>query len=344
MSTVEKWVRGVIAWVLSLRVVRAALLFSEQRGGLLAAAVTFRALFSVFAAVALGFSVAAIWLSSRDDLWQALIDAVGSAIPGLVADGDGGGIIDADSLGGSLGGSVWLSVISAAALGWAAIGAIGNLRTAIRAIAGTAHDDVLVVWLILRDLLFAVSVGVLFAAAAVLTFLGSAFLGTVLGWLGLADGGWAAAFTWAVAILTTFLLDAVIVALVFRLLSGVKAPPKALWTGALIGAVGLTVLQQLSGLFVGGADRNPLLASFGSLIALLLWFNLSAQVILIACTYIIVRVEERENRVGERYGAETFAQRKVRSAERDVRVALGALDTARAAEQTEREKLAARLS
>lgn len=344
MSAVEKWVRGAIAWVLSLRVVRAALLFSEQRGGLLAAAVTFRALFSVFAAVALGFSVAAIWLSSRDDLWQALVAAVGSAIPGLVGNGDDAGIIDADSLGGALGGSVWLSVVSAIALGWAAIGAVGNLRTAIRTIAGTAHDDVLIVWLILRDLLLAVSVGALFVVAAVFTFLGSAFLGTVVGWLGISGEGWGAFLTRIAAIFTTFLLDAVIIALVFRLLSGVKAPAKPLWAGALIGAVGLTVLQQLSGLFVGGADRNPLLASFGSLIALLLWFNLSAQVILIACTYIVVRVEEDENRVAERYGAETFAQRKVRSAERDVRVAIDALDTARRAEDAERKKLAARLS
>ena len=59
------------------------------------------------------------------------------------------------------------------------------------------------------------------------------------------------------------------------------------WPGAFYGAIGLTVLQQLSSLFVGGAASNPLLASFASLIALLLWFNLSAQVILIAGAYII---------------------------------------------------------
>ncbi|WP_456285282.1 YihY/virulence factor BrkB family protein [Microbacterium sp. JZ70] len=344
MSSIERWVRSAIARMLRVRIVRAVLLFTEHQGGLLAAAVTFRALFSVFAAVALGFAVAALWLNARSDLWQALIDAVSAAIPGLVHNGSGDGIIDADSLGAALGGSVWLSVVSALALVWAAIGAIGNMRTAIRMIAGTAHEEVLVVWLLLRDLLFAVSVGVLFLAAAVLTFLGSTFIETVLGWLGLSGGGWAEILTRVATVATTFALDAVIIAWLFRLLSGVRAPARALWTGALLGGAGLTVLQQLSGLFAGGADRNPFLASFGSLIALLLWFNLSAQVILIACTYIVVRVEEQEARVSARFGAETFAQRRVRMAERDVRLAVDALELARKAEREEREHVAARLS
>jgi membrane protein len=344
MSSVERWVRDALAWLLRRRLVRAALLFVEQQGGLLAAAVSFRALFSVFAAVALGFAVAALWLSSRSDLWHALIDAVNEAIPGLVRDGDDEGIIDAESLGGALGASLWLSIVSAVALAWAAIGAIGNARTAIRMIAGTAHDDVLVVWLLLRDLLFAVSVGVLFLAAAVFTFLGSTFIETVLGWLGMAGGGWAEVLTRLAALATTFVLDAVIIAWLFRLLSGVRAPAGAVWSGALLGGLGLTVLQQLSGLFAGAADRNPLLASFGSLIALLLWFNLSAQVILLACSYIVVRVEEGQNRLQERYGAETLVQRRVRMAERDVRVAVDALEAARESEREERRQLAARLS
>ena len=61
-----------IARVLRLRLVRAALMFSDHRGGLLAAAITFRTLFAVFAAVLLGFSAASIWLSTRSDLWDAL--------------------------------------------------------------------------------------------------------------------------------------------------------------------------------------------------------------------------------------------------------------------------------
>ena len=51
------------------------------------------------------------------------------------------------------------------------------------------------------------------------------------------------------------------------------------------------------------STSNPLLASFASLIALLLWVNLSAQVILIATAYIYTLVREGEDRVRERFGA-----------------------------------------
>ena len=74
----------VIAKALSLTPVRAYLRYSERRGAMLADSVTYRALFSIFAGVLLGFSIAALWLAGNPDVWQALIDAVNRAVPGLV--------------------------------------------------------------------------------------------------------------------------------------------------------------------------------------------------------------------------------------------------------------------
>ncbi|PJI55380.1 hypothetical protein CTI14_05350 [Methylobacterium radiotolerans] len=87
----------------------------------------------------------------------------------------------------------------------------------------------------------------------------------------------------------------------FLLLSGVRPAARSLWSGAFLGAFGLIVLQQLSGLFVGGATSNPLLASFASLLALLIWLQLSTQVILVACAYIVTAEEERGDRLHERF-------------------------------------------
>ena len=108
--------------------------------------------------------------------------------------------------------------------------------------------------------------------------------------------------------------------------------------GALLGGIGLTVLQQLSGLFVSGASSNPLLASFAALIALLLWLNLSAQVILLASTWIIISEREAADRVRERFGSPTFALRRVRQAENAVAVATEELRLAREAAEAERTK------
>ena len=94
--------------------------------------------------------------------------------------------------------------------------------------------------------------------------------------------------------------------------------------------------QEFSGLFVRGAASNPLLASFATLIALLLWINLSAQVILIAASLIITLTAEAEDRIREKYGAATLAQHRRLRAEEAVSAAARELAAARAAEQKER--------
>ncbi|MGO3765974.1 YihY/virulence factor BrkB family protein [Microbacterium gubbeenense] len=338
-----KLIRGyqaAVRWALQLRVVRAFLLYSDSRGGLLSAAITFRMLFAVFAAVFLGFSVASIWLSTRSDLWEALVETVDDVVPGLVGL-DGNALIDVSALP-DITSSYTAPIASIVALIWALLGGVGNVRMSIRTIAGTRHDESNALIMRAFDLLFALSIGVLVIASAIVTFLGSAFVDTVLEWLGRADNNTAEVVTRIGTVLVTFILDAVIVAWLFWLMAGAKPTFGELIPGSLIGGAGLVVLQQASGLFLGGADNNPLLVGFASLIALLLWFNLSAQVVLIACSYIVVTIEEKSNRVAERHGAETLTQRAVRSAERNVRVAEEALAAARDADQVAREKEAER--
>jgi len=88
-------VTRITAWALQRKPIRAFLRYSEHNGAQLADSVTYRALFSIFAGVLLGFSIAALWLSGNPTAWNALLDAVNSAIPGLVGDD---GLIKADAI------------------------------------------------------------------------------------------------------------------------------------------------------------------------------------------------------------------------------------------------------
>ncbi len=328
-----------LSWLLQRTPVRAFLRYSERRGAMLADSVTYRALFSVFAGVLLGFSIAALWLSGNPDAWQALVRAVDRAIPGLLG---ADGLIDTSTITAPVGLTV-AGALSLVALIGAAIGVIGSLRSAIRTICDRSSDDIIVPLAMLRNLALAVGAGGALALSAAVTVLGTAGLDMVAGWLGVGTDdpiiAWGSRW---LAIAVTFALDAVAIAVLFRVLSGVKAPARALWTGAVLGAVGLTVLQQLSGLFVRGAASNPLLASFGALIALLLWFNLSAQVILIATAYIYTLVRERADRVRERFGATSFGQRRVQQAEDALTQASTALRAAQTALEKERADAAQR--
>ncbi|GAA1933041.1 YihY/virulence factor BrkB family protein [Microbacterium aoyamense] len=325
--------KGIIAWALARKPVRAFLLYSEHRGPMLADSITYRTLFSVFAGVLLGFSLAALFLAGNPAAWDALVDAVDAAIPGLVGEG---GLIDPDDIQAPAGLTI-AGILSLVGLVGAAIGAIGSLRTALRVLADKVHDDVLFVWVMLRNLALAIGIGAALAASAAITMLATAGTSIVTGWLGLAaDDPAVTVGGRIISLLVVYALDVAVIAVLFRVLSGVRPKPRALWTGALLGGVGLVVLQELSSLFVGGASSNPLLATFASLIALLLWLNLSAQVILIASAYIIVGVEDDVDRVRARYGATTFAERRAKQAEKAVQVATDELAHARADVEKER--------
>lgn len=331
-------IRRVTAWALSLRIVRAFLVYSGARGPALADSVTYRTLFSLFAAVLIGFSFAAIWLSGNPDALAALERSVNNVVPGLVGPDN---LLDVSRLDAPREFTV-AGVIGALGLLGAAIGAIGTLRTALRQIAGVTTDDTLPVLVILRNLAVAVGIGVALVGAAVVTFLATAGLTFVRELLGIPADSWVSAvLTWLISTAVVLLLDTAAVAVAFAALSGVKTRRSTLIRGALLGGVGLVVLQQLSGLFVGGAGNNPLLTTFASLIALLLWLNLSSQVILLSGAWITVATEEDHDRVKAKYGASTLIQFRVARAEKAVRAATGELDAARAAEKKERETLAA---
>lgn len=318
----------LIAWALARRPVRAALLYTERRGPMLADSVTYRALFSVFAGVLLGFSIAALWLAGNPVAWQAIIDAVQSAVPGLIGED---GVIKTEDLRAPASLSI-AGIISLVALVGAALGAIGSLRAAVRVLAGTLQDDILWIWVILRNLALAIGIGLAFVASAFLTFAGQLGIVWITGLLGLPEDSPVAAWTVRlVSLLVVFALDAVIIIGVFLLLSGVRPSARSLWSGALLGALGLLALQELSSLFVGGATSNPLLASFASLLALLIWLNFSAQVMLFACAYIVTAEEESTDRVHARYAATTFPERRLQRAEVEVQIATAELRAAQKA-------------
>ena len=323
----------ITAWALTLKPVRVWFHYLERRGFMLADSITYRALFSVFAGVLLGFSFATLWLSDNPQAMQALVGAVDAAIPGLIGED---GIIDPSSITIPIGLTI-TTILSIVGLVGAAIGAIGSLRAAFRSLADKLTDDVFWIWVLVRNLIIAIGIGAAFAASAILTFYANAGIGALSEFLGLSEGNPISVIgTRVVSLVLVFILDAAAIAVLFRSLSGVKASWRTLLPGAFYGAIGLTVLQQLSSLFVGGAASNPLLASFASLIALLLWFNLSAQVILLAGAYIITSVDEEQDRVRARFGASTFALRRVRRAEEAVRLATEELTHARTEEEKER--------
>lgn len=280
-------------WALRCTLVQAILRYFARHGPMLADSVTYRALFSVFAGVFLGFAVAGIWLAGRPDAIRAIVDALDAVIPGLVGEG---GLIEPAQLVQPVTLSV-AGVLALVGLVGAAIGAIGSLRVAFRDLAEQPDDPTFFGWLMLRDFVFAIGFGAAFVVSALIMVVSTAALGTVFDWMGLSvRSPWYDVLTRTISVVLAFAIDTAAIAALFRLLSGIRVRAGSLWRGALLGGLGLTGLQVLSGLFVGGAMANPLFASFAALIALLIWLNLSSQVILIAGAYIIADHRKADDR------------------------------------------------
>lgn len=326
------WARGVdtaVGIALRVRLVRAVLLYVERGGPQLADSITYRALFSIFAAVLLGFSVAGLWLAGSPDALLALIEAVDASVPGLLGTGDDA-LIDPSDIRLPVESLSLTGLLSLAALIGAALGAIGALRAALRTLSGRLADDIFWLWAVLRNLALALGIAVAFVLAAALTLVGTRAASVLSGWFGAsADDPAFSVLSRIGGLIIVYALDAALIAGVFVLLAGVRAPARSIWAGALMGAAGLLVLQELSNLFVGGAASNPLLASFASLIALLLWLNLSAQVLLIASTYILTAAEEAAD--VEEEPARSLGRRRLQRAERMLQTAQQERDAARAA-------------
>ena len=321
----QGFVARLIAFALRLRIVRALLHYQDNRGPMLADSVTYRALFSLFAAVFLGFSVAALWLVANPEAFDALITMLDRLIPGLI------GAVDPAELLQPMEFTV-AGIIALVGLVGAALGAVGSLRQALRQMVDAPADQPFFIWVILQQVGVALLLGVAFVVAAGLTVFGTSALGWTLGLFGLGNTLIVTLGADVLSIAVIFALDVLVVALLLRVLPGVRFAARTLWGSALLGGAALTVLQLLSGLIVGGTMGNPLLASFASLITLLLWLNLSSQAILLSGAWLATAGAEEHDRVRARFGATTFAQRRVQLAEDAVVAATRELEAARKAD------------
>lgn len=282
----------VTEWVMKLKPVRVFTEYGQRRGPLLASGLSNQALFAVFAAVWVSFSVFGIIVAANAQLQDALFGLLASAVPGLIDDGDGGAIDPADLINTAV--LSWTGAIALGGLLFTAIGWLASARDAIRMMADLPAPTTNFLLLKLKDLGLAIAFGVLLLISAGLSVLSTELLDTVLGWVGLRETPEATFAARALSILLMFVLDAIVLGALYRVLAGVPIPFRHLAPGALLGALALGVLKVLGTTLLGGASSNPLIASFAVIAGLLIWFTLICQVILIAACWVFVGMRDAD--------------------------------------------------
>jgi membrane protein len=253
---------------------------------------TYQALFALFAALWLVFSLAGFALAGNVPLQHAVFGAINQFIPGLIAYDGMSGAIPASTLLGTTG-LAWSSVISIIGLLFTTVGFVGTLRTAIRIMFSLPGPTTNPVLLILKNLGYSLAFGVVVLLTAVISLISNTALGAVLSLLGLGAASVVEQLaTTAVGALLLVVIDTLLLAAAYRLLSGIPIPRRRLLVGALLGGIGLAFLQTLGTKLLGGASSNPLMGAFATLVGVLLYFNFVCQTILLAASWIAVGMEE----------------------------------------------------
>jgi len=326
LSRATQITRRTLAWF-PVRVWRH---FLQHNGFLLAAGVSYQALFSMFAAIFVAFAGAGIWLGGSPQAIRALIDVINGYLPGLISDSHGVGVFTVDQVTEIATGSGGvLAVTGLIALGtaiWTSIGFVTFARRAVRDIFVIPPDRRSYLLLKARDLLAALAFGLALVLGSAVSSAGTwafRFIFRMLGWS--VTSPWYHLGVGTATVLASFLVFTCALAGLVRFLTGTQLPWRRIWPGALLGGAAITVLQIGAGWLLSYTPANPLLATFAIFVGLLLWFRVIGVIILVSASWIavaatdddipLVRLSESERLEQEHHALLLAAQVRVRDAE-----------------------------
>lgn len=273
----------LLEWWKYSRVGRGLTRYTTKRGNLLAGGISYVALFSISAAVAIGWTIFMYVLGGNAELRQSLIDAINNAMPGLLKDGTGnGGMVDPESLRQDSLFTV-TGVVGVIVLLFSASKVMAALKMSLWSMFGVVRLPDNPVIIKIRDfigfLIIALSVIVTAALGVLTNTLGSWFLNLI----GL-EGSLGSFLLQLGSLVTAFMVDTIVVVLLIRFVAGMRAPWRDLWTGAAMVGVGSAILRYLGTSVIGAVD-DPLLAGGAAIVTLMLWINLIARVVLMVAAW-----------------------------------------------------------
>ncbi len=284
--------------------------FLIANGFLLAAGVSYQALFAIFAAVYVAFALAGLWLGGSEQAIQNLIDLINQYVPGLI---DKDGPITPDAVAEIATNSASLFGITGAialvTLIWTAIGWVTFSRRAVREIFVLPPDRRPYLLLKSGDLLAAALFGILLLVGGALGAAGTWALDIVFSLLGLDTGSvWFSIGVRAATLLISFAINAAALAALFRFLTGTSLRWRTIWPGALLAGAAVTVLQLGAGWLLSYTPTNALLATFAIFVGLLLWFRLIGIIMLVGASWIAISARDENIPLLEKTEAEQLAE------------------------------------
>ncbi|MCS4485204.1 YihY/virulence factor BrkB family protein [Gleimia sp. 6138-11-ORH1] len=265
------------------RLGRALTRYSMKRGYLLAGGISYVSLFSITAALTIGWTVFVAILGDNQVLRESTLNTIDKAIPGLlVVPGKSGGLLNLDTL--ILSSSVSLpSIIAVVLLVLSASRLMNAIKTSLWSMFGIVYLPENPVTAQVRDYVGFVLLALSVLVTAVLGVLTTELLSSVLDFLGI-SGKSSRFFFRLSSLLVAFAVDAVVFAIMVRKVAGIKVPRYDLIWGCVMMGVVSGVIRYLGTRAVGSAN-TPLLAAGATVVTIMLWVNLVARLVLMIAAW-----------------------------------------------------------
>ncbi|MGW3495094.1 YihY/virulence factor BrkB family protein [Streptomyces sp. NPDC001020] len=240
----------------------------------LAAAMTFISFVALFPLLTVAVAIGAATLSTAQQ--NNLQKRIADQFPGI------SGQLDIHNLAQNAG---TVGVIAGAVLLFAGINWVGQVRDCLRAVWELPDGDENPLMRKVKDAGVLLGLGGAVVVTLATSTVASALVGWLAGPLGLVSGDWGSVLLRVAAFAVSVLADFLVLLYALTLLPGVEPPRRRLLTAALIGAIGFELLKvSLSG-YLQGVAAKSMYGAFGLPVALLLWINLTAKLVLFCAAW-----------------------------------------------------------
>ncbi|WP_189204847.1 YihY/virulence factor BrkB family protein, partial [Streptomyces purpureus] len=241
----------------------------------LAAAITFISFLALFPLITVGAAIGAALLT--DAQLKDIEQKIGEQVPGISEQ------LDIDALVANAG---TVGLVAGVVLLFAGISWVGSMRDCLRAVwARDDEDEGNPVVRKAKDAVVLVGLGATALASLAASALGSTAVGWTADRLGVGGGGAGGILLQIAALLIAVLADFLLLLYILSLLPGVHPERRRLVVAALIGAVGFELLKLLLGGYMRGVAAKSMYGAFGVPVALLLWINFTAKLLLFCAAW-----------------------------------------------------------
>jgi len=266
-------------WPLLDHGVRTQQHYSRVNGSGLAGAVTYYAFLAFFPIMALAFFVVGYISKLYPDARDNLISAVNTLLPHIL--GSGPGEIRLSSIQGAAGTA---GLLGAFGLLYSGLGWLSGMRSALEIAfeMPSAERPNFVVGKI-RDVASLATIGLTLLASVAITGIVTGSSTRILSLIGIGHQ-----VTWIVHVLGSVVGIAANMLLfytLFRLLARPPTPRRALWQGALLGALGFELLKLASTLLLASTRGKPAFQVLGIALILVIWINYFSRVVMYAAAW-----------------------------------------------------------